>query len=427
MAAHEAAAEAARCIYCYDAPCARACPAGIDVAAFIKKIQTKNLRGSARLLLSQNPLSASCARVCPTEELCTGRCVLPDMGVRPIDIGRLQRHVMDWAMARGDPEIPLGPSTGRRVSVVGAGPAGVACAVELRRRGHAVTIHDERERPGGLGTYAIAAHKMTPDFAVSEVEWLSKCGFLLRTATRVGEHVTFRELEETSDAVFIGVGLGVARRLEVEGEDLEGVVDALPLIAAHRAGGELPIALEGRRVVVLGGGNTAIDSALLATLLGASQVTIAYRRSTAEMPAYGSEVELARDRGVELLLLHAPRRLLGDRRVSGLELQPMRLGEPDASGRRRPVPVEEAAPVTLDCDVVVRALGQGVDNKLLAGIEGIRVIRGRIRVDPETGQTGNPRYYAGGDCVNGGREVVHAVAEGRRAALAIHKLLSEEV
>lgn len=428
MAAHEAWAEAARCLYCYDAPCARGCPAAVDVAGFIRKIYTDNLVGAARLLLQANPLAASCARVCPTEELCLGRCVLPDKGERPIEIGRLQRYVMDRAMERSAPAIPVGPSTGHRVSVVGAGPAGVACAVELRRHGHAVTVYDAREKPGGLGTYAIASHKMSAEFAVQEVEWLARAlGFQLRLGTRVGEHVTFQELEETSDAIFLGVGLGLARLLSIEGEELPGVVDALELIAAHRKGAQLPLSLDSKRVVVIGGGNTATDSALLATLEGAASCTIAYRRSLTEMPAYASELELVQERGVELLLLHAPRRILGDGAVSGVELSPVRLGEPDASGRRRPEVQEDAPTRTLSCDVVIRALGQRVDEGLLGRVDGVAVKRGRMRVDPATGQTTHPKYFAGGDCVNGGREVVHAVAEGVRAARAIHRLIAKEV
>ena len=424
MEPHEAVAEAARCIYCEDAPCARGCPAGIDVASFIRKIHTGNLRGAARVLLEANVLSASCARVCPTEELCSGRCVLPGMGVRAIDIGQLQRFVMEWAMEQGPPAMPLASDTGKHVAVVGAGPAGIACAVELRRLGHRVSVYDSRQQPGGLVTHAIATHKITPEVAVHEVQWLAHTGFELH----LGQQVSPADLGRDHDAVFLGLGLGHARRLEVDGEDLPGVVDAMDIITALRSGRPLPVELQDRDVVVIGGGNTATDAALLCTQQGAQQVTMVYRRSAAEMPAYASELALVRARGSALLLLHAPRCIFGRSQVEGVELQPMRLGDPDGSGRRRPVPREDAPPTTLPCDVVVRALGQTVDLDLPGRIEGLRVKRGRIVVDPRTGRTGNPKYFAGGDCVNGGREVVHAAAEGQRAARGMHAtILGQEV
>jgi dihydropyrimidine dehydrogenase (NAD+) subunit PreT len=421
---HEAVVEAARCLYCYDAPCARACPAGIDVAEFIRKIATGNRRGSARLLLEANPLAASCARVCPVEELCEGRCVLPGAGARPIPIGRLQRHVMDWALDQPVLRDVVGPESPGRVAVVGAGPAGLACAVELRRHGHAVTIFEARERTGGLGTYAIAAYKMTAAFAQAEAEWLVReLGIDLHLGSRVGVDVSWADLESRFDAVFLGIGLEQPVALAVPGEDLADVVDALDLIAAHRAGSALPVELEGREVLVVGGGNTAVDAAILVLDRGARRSGIVYRRSEAEMPAYAAERALAFERGVEVHLLRAPLRVLGEDRVEGLECQVMRLGDPDASGRRQPIPTPDP-PVTLRAQVVIRAIGQKIHDALLGGVSGLRLEHGLLRVGKECGQTDNPRYFAGGDCVNGGREVVHAVADGRRAARAIHRLLA---
>jgi glutamate synthase (NADPH/NADH) small chain len=422
MAGHEAMAEAARCLYCHDAPCAKGCPAGVDVAEFIRRITTGNLRGAARVLLRSNPLAASCARACPVEELCERRCVLPAAGAPPVAIGRLQRHVMDWAM-RGEFPVSPGPTSRGRVAVVGAGPAGLACAVELRRRGHPVTVFDARERPGGLATYAIAGHKMSAAFAQREAEWLGASGFELRLGVRVGKDVSFAELEAMVEAIFLGLGLERPVSLAIPGESLPGVVDALELIAAHRVGTPLPADVEGREVLTVGGGNTATDAAILALDLGASRSTIVYRRSEAEMPAYRAERALARARGVETMFLLAPSRVMGSEAVVGLECQPMRLGEPDASGRRRPVPAPDPA-VTLRAQVVIRALGQRVREDLLSGLPGLSIAQGLLEVDPETGQTGNSRYFAGGDCTNGGREVVHAVADGFRAARALHRLLT---
>ncbi len=420
---HEIIAEAARCLYCYDAPCARGCPSSVDVALFIRKIVTGNLWGAAKTLLDSNVLAGSCARVCPTEELCRGECVLARMGAQTIDIGRLQRFVMDRAMEREQPPIHLAPSSRARVSIIGAGPAGIACAVELRRLGHAAVVFDANQKPGGLATYAIAEYKIPHEFASDEIAWLARTGFSLKLGTRIGEHVTFQELEEISAAIFLALGLPVPSALAVPGEELPQVVDALPLIAAHRQGGALPVALEGKRVAVIGGGNTATDVAILARALGAKEVTIVYRRSRAEMPAYDAEIALAQERGVELLFLHSPTRIIGDQQVAGMECQPMILGEPDASGRRRPIPAD--LPIkNVDCGVVIRALGQRVDEKLVSSIGGVKVRKGLVKVDENSGQTDNPKYFAGGDCVNGGREVVHAAAEGMRAARAIHQLIA---
>ncbi len=422
MAGHEALAEASRCLYCHDAPCSRACPSGVDVAEFIRKITTGNLRGSAVRLLEANPLAASCARVCPTEELCERACVLPDMGLPHIAIGRLQRYVMDKAMAAPAPPLERKGVGRGKVAVVGGGPAGLSCASRLAWYGHSVTVFDARERPGGLNTYAIADHKIPADFPPGEARWLSRIGFTLKQGVRIGADLGFAELEGAYDVIFLGMGLERSVRMEVPGEDLEGVVDALDLIAAHRMGGPLPVTLANRDVLVIGGGNTATDAALLALEAGARSSTIVYRRTEAEMPAYPAERSLVRHRGVQIRFLRSPVEVVGPDRVTGLLVQPMRLGEPDASGRRRPVPLE-VAPELLPCHLIVRAIGQKLLEEPGAGIAGVKVHKGKIVVDAATGRTDNPRYYAGGDCVNGGREVVHAVAEGKRAAEAIHRQL----
>lgn len=421
-----AVAEARRCLYCHDAPCSRACPAGIDVAEFIRKISTGNMVGSARTLLSANVLAASCARVCPVEELCQGRCVLPQNGGAPIAIGLLQRHVMDWAIDHDLAPLQPGEERPGRVAVVGAGPAGLACAAELRRLGHRVTVFDARSQPGGLNTFAIADHKISPRFAADEARWLAGgCGFELSLGRAVGSAPTLAELEQDFDAVFLGLGLGTTMDLALTGEELPGVVDAMELIEASRAGDALPVDLAGKVVTVVGGGNTAVDAAILALRRGAKTSTIVYRRSEAEMPAYRAELALAHSMGVGFVMLHGPVAIEGDGAVSALRCQPMRLGEPDESGRRRPEPSGEPE-LSIPCEVVITALGRGVSPELVDAIAGLERSGRTIEVDPQSGQTGNPRFFAGGDCVNGGREVVNAVAEGKRAAQGIHAYLTAE-
>jgi glutamate synthase (NADPH/NADH) small chain len=425
LSGQEAAAEAARCLYCFDAPCARACPSGIDVAEFIRRIHTDNLRGSARELLAANVLAATCARVCPVEEMCEGACVLNELGGRPIAVGRLQRHVMDWAWRAELAPVtaPDGEPRGK-VAVVGGGPAGLTCAAELRRLGYAVTVFEGRERPGGLSTHAIAGYKIPVEVAERDARWMMDSGFELKLGVQVGPDVGYDQLERDFDAVFLGLGLERMVDLAIPGEELKGVADALELIRAARLEDTLPVGILDRDVVVVGGGNTAVDAAILALQLGARRSMIVYRRSELEMPAYQAELALARQLGVEVAFLLSPVRIEGEGQVSAVELQPMRLGEPDSSGRRRPEPDEGTPHAVVSCQVVLQALGLRVDPALEDAIDGIELRHGRIVVDPETGQTGNPRYFAGGDCVNGGREVVHAVAEGKRAALGIHRMLA---
>ena len=414
----QALAEASRCLFCFDAPCTRACPTHIDVPAFIKKIASGNLRGSAKTILSSNVLGASCARVCPTEVLCEGACVLNDLHSKPIKIGQLQRHATDWAMSRGLRPFEKGRRRAGRVAVIGAGPAGLSCAAELYRLGHEATVLEGGALAGGLNATGVAEYKMTPEFAAREVGWLVEAGVQLRTNVRVGPSGTMgvAELESKFDAVFVGVGLGRIGKLGIPGDDLPGVVDAIDFIAQLKT--QRAQVKVGKRVAVIGGGNTAVDAVTQAQRLGAEEVYMVYRRGPEELPAYHHELELARQSGCRFVFLAQPQRIVGKNKVEALELSRMRLGAPDASGRRKPEPAG-GEPTVLPVDMVIPATGQEPRSELLESLPGVRLDRGRVVVDERTMQTTNPRYFAGGDCVSGGQEVVNAVAEGKRAALGI--------
>ena len=375
--------EANKCLFCYDAPCTIACPTHIDVAAFIKKIATGNLRGSARVILEANPFGHSCARACPVEVLCEGACVLNDRDEQPIKIALLQRHATDYVLERKLKLFQAGKATGKKVAVVGAGPAGLACARDLRRWGHAVTVFEAKPQPGGLNTYGIAEYKLKADVALAEVQDILDLGVDLKLGVTVD---SLEPLLEQYDAVFVGVGLGKTKGLGIPGEDLEGVVDALTFIEHLKTHPyhETPV---GKRVLVIGAGNTAIDAVTQAKRLGAEQSTIVYRRGEEDMPCYDYEYELAKRDGCGFRFHASPKRVVGNGRVEGLEVE-------TAQGRE-----------TIPCDMIIIAIGQGA--------------RGEFKVPAE-----NPKLFVGGDCANGGAEIVNAAAEGVAAAKQIHERLT---
>ena len=423
-----ARAEAERCLYCFDAPCVAACPTHIDIPSFIHKIATDNSVGSARTILAANPLGATCARVCPVESLCEGACVRAAID-HPVAIGRLQAHVMDAYAATGRPFIDTRPVGERpvagRVAVVGAGPAGLACAAELRRAGIDVTVFEARERAGGLCDYGIVPWRHSRETTAREVAEIERAGATVRSGVRIGEAIEPWRLLDEFDAVFLGVGLGQSRQLGIPGEELDGVVDALDVLArvVHDAPGGPRL---GRRVGVIGGGSTAFDVAAAAVSAGCEEVALFYRRSEAEAPAYSHAIELAKSLGVRLRWLAAPVEIRGrGGRVTLVEFDTMRLGEPDASGRREPQPVPGGR-FTVELDTVVRAVGQRGVEGLLDGF-GVVHAGGRVQVDPQTGRTSNPKVWAGGDVGSGGREVVHAVEGGKVAARSIAVMLGAPV
>ena len=416
LTATAAVAESARCLFCYDAPCIRACPTEIDIPAFIKKIHTGNLRGSARTILEANILGYSCARVCPVEALCEGACVLNQEHKRPVMIGALQRVATEDVVRNGTPVLKPGPPNGRKVALVGAGPASFGCAAELARLGYACRIYEKRTVPGGLNTHGIAAYKMRAAEALREVELVRSLGIEIVGGVEVGGGIDAAQLQRDFDAVFVGVGLGPTEALRVPGEDLPGVVDALRFIDRLKNQPFRQVDV-GRTVVVIGAGNTSVDAATQAKRLGAENVLVVYRRGPEDVPAYHYEYELAKSDGVVYVFYAAPVRFLGEGAVAGLECLRTEVVA-DEAGRRtvRTVPGSEFA---IPCDMAITAVGQSKQaGWLAAAFPGLALEGGRVKTDGR-GRTSLARVYAGGDCINGGKEVVNAVAEGKAAARAL--------
>ena len=407
----QAMTEANRCLYCADAPCIAACPTQIDIPQFIRKISTENLEGSARTIFEANVLGMSCARVCPVEVLCVGACVYNRMGQPPIQIGKLQRYSTDRAFETGWRYFTAGPDSGKSVGLVGAGPASLACAHELRRLGHACTVYERRPVLGGLNTTGVAPYKMKADRSLEEVNWVLAIGGIdVKTGVEAGTDPSWTDLESRHDALFLGFGLGPDRSMGVPGEDLPGITGAVEFIERFKLG---KVDLAGvRRALVVGGGNTAIDGVRELKHLGVPEVSLVYRGSRMVMPGYDHEWSAARLEGARARWQTVPVAYEGTGRVERVRC--LRLDE-----HKQPVPGSEHV---LEADLVLIAIGQSTLGTLVAQLPGIEVEAGCVRRD-ENGATGRPGVFAGGDGANGGREVVNAVAEGKIAARAIDRWL----
>lgn len=419
LTAQQAMVEAARCLFCYDAPCIEACPTRIDIPRFIRGIQSGNLKGAAETILEANIMGGTCARVCPTDVLCEGACVRLAEGKKPVEIGALQRHAVDWLFERGIQPFTRAAPTGERIAVVGAGPAGLACAHALARRGHEVVVFEKRAKAGGLNEYGIAAYKMVEDFAQREVAFILGVGGIeLRTGIELGRDVTLSELRRDFAAVFLGLGLQGVHALGLEGERLAGVHDAVAFIERLRQAEDLSTLSVGRHVVVIGGGNTAIDIACQTKRLGAETVTIVYRRGPESMSATPDEQEWAKSNGVSIRHWARPVTIEGvDGHVRAVTFERTRL---DGSGRLEGT----GERFTLPADQLFKAIGQKLVPSAFNGTaELLDVENGKIVVDAER-RTTLDRVWAGGDCIGSSVDLtVAAVEDGKLAAASIHRYL----
>ncbi|UWR08634.1 MULTISPECIES: NAD(P)-dependent oxidoreductase [Ruegeria] len=413
LAPHEAAVAADRCYFCYDAPCVTACPTDIDIPLFIRQIQAGQPESAAKTILDQNILGGMCARVCPTETLCEEACVRETAEGKPVEIGRLQRYATDTLMQAGVHPFTRAAPTGKTVAVIGAGPAGLACAHRLAMLGHDVVIHEAKPKPGGLNEYGIAAYKATNDFAQAEVDWLLKIGGIaIETGSVLGDTISLDGLLEAYDAVFLSIGLAGVNALRAQGSDKDGVRNAVDFIADVRQASDLAKLPVGRNVVIIGGGMTAVDAAVKSKLLGAEHVTIAYRRGRDAMGASRYEQDLAASHGVRILCNVQPVAIHGNGAAAEIELEYTATVNGTLTGT--------GETIRLPADQVLKAIGQTLDG----APEGLELDGNKIAVDA-TGRTSVPGVWAGGDCAAGGEDLtVTAVAEGRDAAMDIHASLS---
>lgn len=424
LTSYTATVEANRCLYCYDAPCIKACPTSINIPSFIKKIASNNLKGSAKVIMESNPVGASCARVCPTIELCEGACVL-NSEEKPIQIGHLQRYATDW-LRNNDVELfKPGSANGKKIAIIGSGPAGLSAARELARLGYAVTIYEASEKAGGLNYYGIVSFRLPQDVVEWEVQQVEKLGVTIRTGVKIGQDVLVEELLESYDRILVAVGMGKVPTLGIEGEDLDGVYDAIDFVKESKSA--VTDKVLGKKVAVIGAGNTAIDAATCSVRSGAEQVQIIYRRTVNEMTAYPFEYDFAKQDGVEFRWLSLPKRIIGDAngRVVGLQCVKMQLGErAEGKATLSEVPNSE---FIIEVDAVIRAIGQTKHVELIEHL-GLAHSRGVIDVDMQTLKTSNPKIYACGDVIfgNGYGEatVVSAAQQGKDSAYTIHQELS---
>jgi len=415
LTAHQAEVEADRCYFCHDAPCTVACPTTIDIALFIRQIATRNPAGSGATIFKQNIMGGMCARVCPTEQLCEEACVRNSAEGKPVKIGLLQRHATDHLIEAGRQVFSRAAPTGKHIAIVGAGPAGLACAHRLAVLGHEATVFEARPKPGGLNEYGIAAYKTVDGFAQAEIEYITAIGGItIDYGKRLGDDVTLEQLAQDYDAVFLGLGMGAVNGLGLDHEDIEGVGDAVDYIADLRQTSDLSSLDVGRNVVVIGGGMTAIDIADQSKRLGAEHVTLVYRRGADRMAASDFEQELAKIDGVTIICDARPHRLIGEAgQIAAVEFE---YTETDGDGRLRGT----GEKFTLDADVLFKAIGQKFASN---GALGLTLDGGRIAVD-EARRTSMAGVWAGGDCIAGGQDLtVTAVEDGKRAAQSIDHTL----